>query len=185
MASDDQPFKNRTEARAWLLAQGCKVSVGSFYQDGKAGKYAVREDGTVSRAAMAEYLLRRQRKARVPDLDLVDYSQERQQLEVKKLRLEVGKRELDNRREDNRWLRKEDAWAAVAGVLVHLKDSLHHQFHEGATLLIHLAGGDPVRAPEVLDACLDLCGQAFNELAGARIEGVFAEPQEGEGAADE
>jgi hypothetical protein len=174
-------FKNQAEALRWLRAQGCEVARGKFYADAKVGRYLVRPDKAVSRASVAEYLVRHLREQPAPVLDLVDYSQERQALEVKKLKLEVEKREIDNRHADRAWIRRDQAWANVAGLVVALDDALRHHLYEGQGLLVHAAGGDHSRGPQVYEAAVELIAAAFNELAGARIEGMFADA----GAEDE
>jgi len=38
---------------------------------------------------------------------------------------------------------------------------------------VHLAGDDPALEPEVNEAAVNLVGKAFDELAGARLEGTY------------
>lgn len=186
---DDQPapegerFANRKQALNWLRAQGYKVSQGKFYQDCEAGFPALHRDGTVSRYQVMQYGQQIDVSARsVPQFD---QSARREDLEIRKLEAEVKEKELKARREDSRWMNREDAWAAVAALLSTLQGGIRHHLHEGQGLLVHLAGGDPVREPEVFEAAVELVGKAFDELAGARIEGMFAESVDEKGEMDE
>ena len=75
---------------------------------------------------------------------------------------------------------KEDAWAAMAGLFGTLQDSLRHHFNTGQGQLVHLAGGDPARGPEVYEGCEELLAAAFNEVcATGKIKGVFKTEEEG------
>jgi hypothetical protein len=94
--------------------------------------------------------------------------------EIRKLELEVLKRETEMRREDRRWMLKADAWAAIGAVFSTLLDSLKHHFHEGQSYLVTTADGDQARSPEVYEAATELIARACNELAGMKIEGIFA-----------
>lgn len=185
---DEQPppegerFANRKQALNWLRAQGYKVSQGKFYQDCVAGFPALHRDGTVSRYQVMQYGQQIDVSARSEPR--FDQSARREDLEIRKLEAEVMEKESKARREDSRWLLKEDAWAAVAALLSILQDGIYHHLHEGQGLLVHLAGGDPVREAEVFEAAVGMVGRAFDELAGARIEGMFAENVEEQGEAD-
>jgi protein-tyrosine phosphatase len=165
-------FINRKQALNWLNAQGYKISQGKFYQDCGAGFPMIQRDGTVSRYQVMQYGQQLDVSSR--SMPLIDLSGEREELEIRKLRAEVMEKELKARREDHRWLHKEDAWAAVAALLSTLQDNIRHHLHEGQGVLVHLAGGDPVRESEVFEATVELVGRAFDELAGARLEGLFA-----------
>jgi len=171
-APEGERFANRKQALNWLQAQGYKVSQGKFYQDCEAGFPALHRDGTVSRYQAMQYGQQLDVSARtMPQFDL---SGEREQLELRKLRAEVDEKEQKARKEDARWMLKEDAWSTVAALLSTLQDSVRHHLHEGQGLLVHLAAGDPSREPEVYEASVELVGRAFHELAGSRIEGLFS-----------
>jgi len=181
----DQPapkgerFANRKQALNWLQAQGYKVSQGKFYQDCEAGFPALHRDGTVSRYQVMQYGQQLDVSSR--SIPQFDQSARREDLEIRKLEADVLAAESKARREDARWMLKEDAWSSVAALLSGLQDSLRHHLHEGQGLVVHLAGGSPDREPEVYEALVDLVGRAFNELAAVRIEGLFSESVETQG----
>lgn len=171
-------FDSRAEALRWIHAQGGKCSVGKFSKDCRSGKVIVYPDKSVSRASVAEYLLRLQRP--VAELDLVDHSRTKQALECRRLELEVAKLERAARHDDKRWMRYEDHCAQVAALLVMLRENLQHHGQQAAVELALLCGGAPERAPLLVDRLKELIvNPAYNDLAGQKIEqAVFAEQAE-------
>ena len=173
--SDDR-FKNRKEALAWLQTKG-QISTGKFYQDCQDGKLAVAADKTLSKFQVAEYAERVFGFAK-PVTPSYERNDKMAELELREQELKVQKMELANRKEDANWLEKEEAWAQMAAVIGTLRDSLRHQLHIGTVALIHAAGGDPARGPEVYESAEELLSRAFNEVITAgRIEGMFAKEQ--------
>ncbi len=170
---EGERFPSRKQALNWLNSQGYKVSQGKFYTDCKEGFPTVQRDGTVSRYQVMQYGQQLDISSRA--MPQFDQSARREDLEIRKLEADVLAAESKARREDDRWILKEDAWAAMAAMLSGLRDSVRHHLHEGQGLVVHLAGGTPDREPEVYEAMVDIVGAAFNELAGARLEGTFAE----------
>lgn len=175
-APEGERFKNRKQALNWLQSQGYKVSQGKFYQDCEAGFPAIHKDGTVSRYQAMQYgqQLDVERRSAAP----TDAASSREADEARKVKADADKAEMqaeDMRREqDKKWLHQDQAWEALAALVGSLRDALRHQFHSGQSHLIHLAGGDPARGPEVYEGCEELIGRAYNEvLAAGRIEGIF------------
>jgi hypothetical protein len=181
-APEGERFANRKQALDWLVAQGYKVSQGKFYQDCKAGFPALHRDGSVSRYQVMQYgqQLDVERRS-VPENG--DYSAEAEKLKTEKLRHEVAKLEAEARKEDERWLLKDDAWATLAAIVGTLRDSLRHHFHAGQGQLVHLAGGDVRRGPEVYEGCEEIMAKAFNEVcATGQIDGVFSQEEQQDAA---
>lgn len=173
---EGERFKTRKTALDWIKAQGYQVSTGKFYQDCDSGFPAVHKDKTVSRFQVMQY---------VQQLDVerkstsTDRAEEKEQLEINKLRLEVERRQIENRRDDDKWLNKETAYAHMAAIIGTLRDSLRHHFQVGSPALVHLAGGDHNRAPELYEGVEDILAKSFNEIvARGRIETVFEETDE-------
>lgn len=194
-APEGERFANRVQALNWLRAQGYKISQGKFYQDCKAGFPFIHRDGTISRYQTMQYGQQLDVSARsVPQFD---QSARREDLEIRKLAAEVEEKELKARREDARWMNREDAWAAVAALLSTAMDNLRHELYEGQGLVLHVACGGlkcpqcetiipiPDRGIEVFEATMEMVGKGFADLAGARIEGMFAEIVDEKGEADE
>jgi len=171
-------FKSRKQALDWLRTQGYKVCQGKFYQDIRKNNFpALHRDGSVSRFQVMQYGQRLDPAQQAPVAD-PDQGARKEWLEIRKLELEIEKRETENRREDERWLLKDDAWAAIAALIGTLLDSLRHHFYSSQGRLIHLAAGDVARSAELYEGCEGVIHKAFNEVAVQRIEGIFAQENE-------
>lgn len=174
----EERFKNRRKAWQWLVENGFTVSEKKFYNDCDAGLVPVSADKTVSKFAVSEY----GRKLKTPGAATpvaFENSAKKEALEIEKLQLDVDKRRLENRKEDAGWLKKEEAYAQMAGLIGVLRDSLRHQFQIGQTQLIHLAGGDHSRGPELYEGCEELLARGFNELLhSGRIQVMFVKGEE-------
>jgi hypothetical protein len=178
-APEGERFTNRKQALSWLKAQGYKVSQGKFYQDCSGGFPVLHRDGSISRYQVMQY----GQQLDVNTRGVAHVSGGREEDEDRKARAEADIKEMEankrRREEDAEWLHADAAWAAIAGLLGVLKDSLRHHFHAGQGELIHLAGGDQGRGPEVYEGCEEIMARAFNEVAGmGKIEGVFAKEAE-------
>lgn len=164
-------FKNRAEAWRWMLANGATISERKFRADAESGAYIVYPDRSVSRASVAEYLVRIKGDAPVVDLDLVDYSQQRQRLELRRLELEVERLEMRNRSEDKQWMLVDDHYAQLLAALNVLRGHLEHCARIEASQIVLEAGGDYHQGPLVADKVVELViNKAFNDLADMRID---------------
>lgn len=171
---DQDRFKNRKEALTWLQSRG-QISQGKFYEDCAAGLISIAPDKSVSKYQVMEYAERAFGFTR-QNAPSMDQAAKKERLEIEKLEMDVAKRRLDNRKEDDKWLQKEEAWAQMAALLGTIRDALRHQFHVGQSHIIQLAGGDQTRGPEVYEGCEELLARAFNEVVGSgHIETVFEE----------
>lgn len=179
---DDQPapegerFAHRKQAHNWLQAQGYKIGKTKFYEDCAAGFPALHKDGTLSRYQVMQY--GQQQDVSTRSMPQFDQSARREDLEIRKLDADVILAEAKARKEDARWMLKEDAWAAMAAILTTLQDNIRHHLHEGQGLLVLHAGCAPERGPEMYEAALEMTGKAFGELAGSRLTGMFTELSE-------
>jgi hypothetical protein len=174
-APEGERFANRKQALNWLQAQKYKVSQGKFYQDCAAGFPVMHRDGSISRYQVMQY--GQQLDVETRGTALLSGGQDAD--EARKIKADADIKEMQaakmRKEEDAEWLHADAAWAAIAGLLGVLKDSLRHHFHAGQGELIHLAGGDPARGPEVYESCEEIMARAFNEVARMeKIEGVFA-----------
>lgn len=183
---EGERFKNRIQAHNWLQSQGYKISRGKFYNDCEAGFPAVHKDGTVSRYQVLQYgqQLDVERRSIAP----VDLAAQREEAETRKAVADAKKAEIQaedlQREQDAKWLHRDEAWAQMAALIGSLVDVIRHHNQVGHLHIIHLAGGDPSRAPEVLEALEEIRARAFNEvLAAGKIEAVFEEIDKEEGAA--
>ena len=177
-------FKNRSIAWRWveeqIIGKGVALSQRKFYDDGVAGRYLVYPDKSVSRASVAEYLLKAMGDAPVVDLNLVDRNQEKGRLELRKLELEVDRLAIRARSEDREWMRTDDHWAQLMAGYNLLRGNLEHFARISATEIVLEAGGDYHQGPLVADKVVEMViNRAFNELAVMRIEsGEFGAEEE-------
>lgn len=162
------------------MAQGITISERKFRNDAKMGAYIVYPDKTVSRASVAEYMVRVMSAAPTPDLALIDHKQERERLELRKLELEVERLEFRTRSEDNEWIRTEDHWAQLLAGYNMLRGNLEHFTRIAAAEIILEAGGNYHQGPLVADIILErVINRAYSELSGMRIDaGEFEQTEE-------
>jgi len=184
-APEGERFANRKQALNWLQAQGYKVSQGKFYQDVKAGFPLLHRDGSVSRYQVMQYGQQLDVESRAVAPGLLAGASEAD--EARKLKAQADQEEMKaermRREHDADWLHADEAWAAVAALVGTLRDSLRHHFHTGQGELIHLAGGDPGRGPEVYEGCEEIMARAFNEVCNAgQIAGIFEQDSQEEAA---
>jgi hypothetical protein len=177
-----QAYKNRASAfRLFIQAQGLPVSERKFYNDAhRLG--LVRQDKTIELAALLAYVNEDLKINPATGQSLVarDTAQEKEAAELRHIQLKNDKLARENRADDERWLLKEDAHAQMAAIVGLLRDSLRHHAHRAAAAIIHLAGGEVSRAPEVYEGVEEeILSRAFNEVAGAgRVEVMFAGGEE-------
>lgn len=179
-APEGERFKNRKQALNWLQAQGYKISQGKFYQDCEAGFPATHRDGSVSRYQVLQYAQQRDVERRstpedsYADRDKDDARKAKAEADIKEMQAERERRQMDRD-----WIHRDEAWAQLAALVGTLRDTIRHQLHVGQAQIIHLAGGEPTRGPEVYEGMEEILARAFNEvLAAGRIEGLFDDNQE-------
>lgn len=178
----DKPerFKNRREALSWLQARG-QISRSKFYDDCSSGVITIYPDKTVSMFDVALYAEKHFTPAR-NSLVSGDMSRERERLEIEKLRLEVSKLEIETRRDDDKWILKEEAYTQMAAIFGVLRDALRHQFYSGAATIVQACGGEQKRVMELYELCEEIIGRGFNQVADmGRIQGVFVRAEEIQG----
>lgn len=162
-------FASRKEAHDWLVANGYAVSIGKFYQDiKKQGFPVVNQDKTVSKYQVRVYadsLVADQQ----PDPSALARSEHLHRREKAEADLAEMKAERMRREEDAYWLRAEDAWSALAGLIGELRDTIRRQLHDAQVALAQAAGGDVARAPELFEAIDQVVSRAYNDMAGREL----------------
>ncbi len=177
LAAEPQFFDKQKEALAYVLAKGYKCSAGKFSNDWNNGKVKVHQ-GRVALGALMAYAV-------TLDVDhkKIATSEQRQarkeNLEIRKLEMDIQSREIANRKEDARWVLKEDSEAHEAALVGILRDTFRHRIYLDHTALLNAAGGDPGREAEFTIALRDFIDAAFNEVAdGRQFEVEFEDEEE-------
>lgn len=175
-APEGERFKNRKQAWGWLQAQGYKVSSGKFYQDCEAGFPAIHKDGSVSKYQAMQYGQQLDVERRGGERTNYD----KEENEARKIKADADKAEMQadamRREQDAEWMHADQAWASVASIIGVLHDNLRHSFYQAQGEIIHLAGGEQDRGPQVYAACEQIIDRAMNDAAKqATIEVTFAD----------
>ena len=189
MSTDfQQSYKTRAEAyRKFIQPQGLPVSQSKFYQDAEQLQL-VKPDKSIDLASLLAYVKSElkvdiatgqslARRTATDDREDNDNRKAKAEADLKEIQAEEARRKLDEK-----WLHQDEAWSALAALFGTLRDTLRHHVHQGAPELVHLAGGDPGRAPEVYEGAEAILSRSFNEIVtSGRIEGIFTEdPQSAE-----
>jgi hypothetical protein len=153
-------FTSRGAALNWLHSEGYKVSRGTFYTDCANGRVSVNKDGTLSRHQVSLYA---QTKDAATE-QVLSLTATKEELTVKKLRLEVEQKEREARKDDNRWLYRDEAYAQMAALLGSLVDSLNHHFLVGMDELVDTLDGNLSLKEQGYELAEEIIGRACNEL---------------------
>lgn len=165
-------FASRKKALVWLNDNGMKVSTGKFYQDCDTGFPAVHADKTVSKFEVMEYGQKLKKNTVSIDSAAARESDREDERRKAKADADVAVMKADKmRREmDDEWIHASTAWAAVAGIVGTLRDSLRHHLHASQAEIVHVAGGEVERTYEVFEYCEEIINSAFNDVAGGSID---------------
>jgi hypothetical protein len=168
-------FKNRLAAAKWLESEGYPVKRSKFYEDCDAGKVPVNADKTLSSFAVAQYgAAQLKANAGASNFDVVEAAE----ADLKKKKAEASIAAMKSarmaREEDAFWLPADEAWAAVAALVIQIKSAVRYGLYSKRREIVHAAAGHQDRADELfafLDALLD---DAMNEVAGQEIKIEFS-----------
>lgn len=173
-------FHRQKDAFAWLKEKGYKVSSGKFSNDCNNGKVTLQPGGkAILLADLVKY-------AATLDIDSKKMaSAEQRSAQKDELDIDIKKEQLkkiqaENRKEDRRWILREESEEQAAALLVILRDTLRHHGNEQTHPVILAAGGDPSRALEVEAAIQQIFTLAFNEIANSREFNVLFGEVEGD-----
>lgn len=176
MSAPPQVFKNRVEAHRYVQGLGIAVAERTFYLDVDR-RNMLQPDKSVLLCDVLAYLREKfdfgaQHQRR--DVSAEEKQRVLDELDLREKRARVEKLEREQRAFDDKWMEKEEAWAQQAALVGTLRDALRHHFHLGQSRLVHLAGADPARGPELYEGIEEIIGKAFNEIVAAgRIDVVF------------
>ncbi len=168
-------FKNRLAAAKWLESEGYPVSESQFYVDCDAGKVVVGPGKSVSKFAVAQYgAAKRKALSSAASVDVVQAAA----ADLKKKQAEADiacmKATRMTREEDAFWLPADEAWAAVAALVIQIKAAVRHGLYSKRREIIHAAAGSQDKADEVFGFLDTLLDDAMNEVAGQEIKIEFS-----------
>ena len=160
-----EQFENAREVHAWLSGQGWKCSERTVYNHIRDLKLKPDQDGLFGLAAVRKYakaFLRRVDGA-AKDSDLVE--QERLRLlsgKAKEAQLKAELTEIKLKVERGELVPKDKVdEILISGVSV-LKASMGQFFYSSAQEIVHLVGGDPGKAEDLVDFLKERSGHWFN-----------------------
>jgi hypothetical protein len=153
-------FKTRNAAYEWLKAEGYKITHTAFYNDCKSGVIGVNKDGSVSRHKVALY-------AQTKDAGVVQVlslTAKKEELTVEKLQLEVDQKKREARKDDDRWLYRDEAYAQMAAFFGTLIESLNHHFMVAMDEMVDTLDGNISLKEQGYELAEDIIGRACNEV---------------------
>lgn len=156
-------FNRQKEAREYIRSLGFKVSDGKFSQD--SHKFTVR--GEIHQDDLLDYARASLRK----NTTETDLGAKREEAETRKAIADANKAEINaqqlQRELDKAWILRADAEdnECVAAALV--RDGIAHQLNKQLPAIIHSAGGDPARQPDVQAIIDQAITTACNDIANS------------------
>lgn len=161
-----QSYK-RPEAYKYLQSKGYGRSSAAFYDDVKKGKCVMGSDKTITLAALTNYI----------DTNLVTgnisvddpAASETVRLKNELMQQKVAKGEIESRKDDARWMLKDQASLDAATLVGLIYSTINHHLHLGSPQIVLAAGCDSGRSGEIEAAIEALIDTAFNEVASQRL----------------
>lgn len=158
-------FKNTLAVLEYLKAEGYKIGRDKIYSDAKKGLLRVQDDKSVLGADVTLYA-----SACLPKLvDSGGDASEAQALKARKeaelLDLKIEKTQFELDKERGKYLKKKDFAMEMAARAVVLDSGIRHHFRVNVSEYIAIAGGDPLKANQVLDRLNEDLDAAMTEFA--------------------
>ncbi len=179
-----EALKNRIEAVSWLKEQGYKVGKTKFYDDVKAGKVKLKNDGSVpiselERYVRSEGLIPLSRATGHHGED--ELSEQKLKKEIEKLDWENRKREFEYERELGNYIPREELELELASRAGVLDSGLRTKIKAHARDWVRLVEGLPDRVPNLVEAISQILDEQLNEFARLdRFQVVFTGEEEKE-----
>jgi hypothetical protein len=168
-----QTYKNRSEAfREFIQPQRLPISERTFYN--AASKLGmVQTDKTIRLADLVAYAndLKPPTDQPTPPGDL-ERLKRLDQLELEEKEAKVKKLQMDNRKEDRKWIQREDSELQRAALVGLIYDTIKHHLHLEERRILQAVGADADRLAELGVALEEVVDVAFNEIAGQKVVDV-------------
>ncbi|MGD0587114.1 MAG: hypothetical protein ABSA86_15310 [Oryzomonas sp.] len=171
-----QIYKNRADAyRNFVLPQGLPVGQTKFYNDAERLQM-IRIDKTIELASLMAYIRTELQLDPTTGQSLVEREQEEKsaKLDLREKELKVDKLEREQRRDDGRWLLRDEAILQMAALIGKLRGACRRRFHPACHELIRKCNGDQSHENEIFEFLDLLLRQSFNDVAGGgKVEGML------------
>ena len=179
-AVDPERFERQKEALAWLHTHFGKTypSAGKFSQDIRDGLCRQQDNKTILLKDLKRYAEVIAHDKKAANL-AADKAAVREDLEIDKLRLEVEKRRLENRKEDRNWIAREAVFEREGALVGQIMGEARHHIGRAVPAVIHAAKGDPERTPEIKKILEEALFDAFRALyETGEIDMTFMDEEE-------
>jgi len=178
--ADPEVFDTQKAALAWLHNQFGKPypSAGKFSQDIREGLCLQQQNKTILRKDLKKYadIISHDKQAAAIS---ASKAEERDELEIKLLKQKVEKGELENRKEDKNWIARDTVFEREGALVGQVLGESRYHFGRAVPALIHAAGGDPSRAPEVKKLLEETLFDAYRALyESGEVDMSFLEDDE-------
>ncbi len=155
--ADPQVFKNRYAAVKWLQENGYKVRKSKLYKDADAGLLRMESDGTVTIESLRRYIDHPEAGIKEHmdtvsagnDVEVREYHRRAAVAKAEKTELEAKKLRWEMEKEEGKWIPRADLEMEMAARAAVLDQGLSSLVSVRAEAWIHLAGGNPNRAPDL------------------------------------
>lgn len=153
-AGKEQIFKTRMDVLQYLKDQGYKIEKSKLYRDCEKGLLKVETNGTVKKSSIDIYIMHPLANIGADGTDNEDLK-ERTDLELRRLRGQAEQIEFRNKVEQGLYVLKDYVMRALASRALVFKNDLISFFRTHAAPIIVLVGGDPAKAPDLIDYCIE------------------------------
>lgn len=165
MTTHAQQFGTRKAAHSYLIERGFKIPYRTFVDHCKESKCVVESDRkTILLSSLIAYIDKHLDRSGQSSTMMAN---EKARLELEDLREKIEDRRLKNRKEDRRWILREDADADSAQKILLIYNAVMTRLNLDKEKLLHAAGADSGRAADLVFALQASIDRAFNELANA------------------
>jgi len=144
---------NKQAVLRFLVAAGYQVAERTFYRHCKKGQLSQNENGLYTRRLVKAYaiaaLLPPAGEEKTEDLESI-----KARLQIKKLEDEIARSRFADGKDRKRYIKRDEIDHEMAARAVVLDSGTEHLFRTKAREWCVLVGGDPERAPELVEALL-------------------------------
>jgi len=172
-----QVYKNKKAAHDYLVGKGYAISQRAFYNHCGDGKCAVQKNKSILLVDLVDYIERHLNADQASGDSALARRERLLEVQIKEEKLK--KLSLEGRKEDERWLLKEESDERIAALLAISLEMVRQRFSIDSSRLVHSVGGDIERMPEFINQVEETIEAAFNDMAGGHEFDVVFNKVEG------